>query len=97
MVGAHGSPRRPPLRPIRFYPEGPACRGEAPPRPYFLVANPHVIDGLGLGDRGLVREGENCRLSMSETGHWKTETRRSSVPRDFRVSFFIARHTVNRQ
>jgi hypothetical protein len=49
MVGAHGWPRRPPLRPIRFHPAGAACRGEAPPRPYFLVAYPHVIDGLGGG------------------------------------------------
>jgi hypothetical protein len=47
MVGAHGWPRRPPLRPIRFHPAGAACRGEAAPRPYFLVAYPHVIDGLG--------------------------------------------------
>jgi hypothetical protein len=49
MVGAHGSPRRPPLRPIRFHPAGAACRGEGAPRPYFLVAYPHVIDGLGAG------------------------------------------------
>jgi hypothetical protein len=37
-----------PLRPIRFHSEGAARRGEAPPRPYLLVAYPHVIDGLGL-------------------------------------------------
>jgi hypothetical protein len=36
-----------PLRPIRFHPEGAACRGEAAPRPYLLVAHPHGIDGLG--------------------------------------------------
>jgi hypothetical protein len=36
------------LRPIRFHPEGAACRGEAAPRPYLLVACPHLIDGLGL-------------------------------------------------
>jgi hypothetical protein len=36
-----------PLRPIRFHPDGAACRGEAAPRPYLLVAYPHVIDGLG--------------------------------------------------
>ena len=34
-------------RGIRFHPEGAACRGEAPPRPYVLVVYPHVIDGLG--------------------------------------------------
>jgi hypothetical protein len=34
-------------RPIRLHPEGAACRGEAAPRPYLLVACPHVIDGLG--------------------------------------------------
>jgi hypothetical protein len=39
--------RRWPLRAIRFHPEGAACRGEAPPRHYLLVAYPHVIDGLG--------------------------------------------------
>jgi hypothetical protein len=38
--------RRWPLRPIRFRPEGAACRGEAAPRPYLRVAAPHVIDGL---------------------------------------------------
>ena len=36
------------LRPIRFHPEGAARRGEAAPRPYLLIACPHVIDGLGL-------------------------------------------------
>jgi hypothetical protein len=29
---------RRPLRPIRFHPEGAARRGEAPPRPYLIVA-----------------------------------------------------------
>jgi hypothetical protein len=32
--------RRWPLRPVRFHPEGAACRSEAPPRPYLLVAYP---------------------------------------------------------
>ena len=40
--------RRLPQRAIRFHPGGAACRGEAPPRPYLHVADPHVIDGLGL-------------------------------------------------
>jgi hypothetical protein len=31
---------------VRFHPEGAACRGEAPPRPYVLVVYLHVIDGL---------------------------------------------------
>ena len=35
------------LRPNRFHPEGAAGRGEAAPRPYLLVACPHVIDGSG--------------------------------------------------
>jgi len=34
-------------RGIRYHPQGAACRGEAPPRPYVLVVYPHVIDGLG--------------------------------------------------
>jgi hypothetical protein len=32
--------------PIRSHPEGAARRGEAAPRPYLLIAYPHVIDGL---------------------------------------------------
>jgi len=36
-------------RGIRYHPQGAACRGEAPPRPYVLVVYPHVIDGLGTG------------------------------------------------
>ena len=35
------------LRTIRLHAEGAGCRGEAAPRPYFFVAYPHVIDGLG--------------------------------------------------
>ena len=47
-TGETGRGARPrPLRPIRFHPVGAACRGEAAPRPYFLVAYPHIIDGLG--------------------------------------------------
>jgi hypothetical protein len=60
-TGRGGRPGDPwPLRPIRFHPQGAACRGEAAlrqahggeqgrtaPRPYLLVACPHVIDGLG--------------------------------------------------
>jgi len=37
-------------RGIRYHPQGAACRGEAPPRPYFLVVYPHVIDGLGRAE-----------------------------------------------
>jgi len=47
-TGKIGKGARPwPLRSIRFHPEGAACRGEAPPRPYSLVAYLDVIDGLG--------------------------------------------------
>ena len=50
-----------PLRPSQFHPEAAACRGEAAPRPYFLLAYPHVIDGLGLNPNPLITTGETGR------------------------------------
>jgi hypothetical protein len=50
--------RRRRLRPIRFHPVGAACRGEAAPRPYLLVACPHVIDGLGHNPNPSITTGQ---------------------------------------
>jgi hypothetical protein len=58
-TGETGRGARPwPLRPIPFHPEGAACRGEAAPRPYFLVAYPHAIEGLG------------CVIPQSRSRNW---------------------------
>ena len=41
-----GSDPWPPC-PIRLNLQVAACTGKAPPRPYFPIALPHLIDGLG--------------------------------------------------
>jgi hypothetical protein len=55
--------RRSPPRPIRFHPEGAACRGEAAPHLYLLVACPHVIDGLGTAGRVMAQFGLAAAIS----------------------------------
>ena len=72
-------------RGIRFHPEGAACRGEAPPRPYVLVVYPHVIDGLAALPPCLAE-----RLCLSEPSRSSFRVFGEAAPRRLRHSLNLA-------